>query len=315
MAVNQNGIQITSPTVAINALSPPFLVTAVGASTTAQWALDGSSVTLRGTNVINLQGSLQTGSTFFVSSGTVNNLVSGTHKVKGGASLSLYSTADTGVATMANLSSASSQVTISATNGIGINVNPSITGVDLQVPTMFVTSQTISGTFITTGTVRMKSPISVNQPTAGVQTSQINFTNGSSDNTAFVGNRWYSGTGFSFPLMLSNTLNADGTYFSNLFVDPTYGVTVHSSTNSTRSFSVGTSMSGTYDFAVTTTGVTVPQIFQTKSATLSTLATSTPTLTGVSFYCSDCTVDTICTSTQTVKFGYASGAVRTAICH
>lgn len=71
LAVNQNGIQITSPTVAINALSPPFIVTAVGAGTTAQWKLDGSSVTLRGYNVINLQDSLQTGATFYVSSGTV----------------------------------------------------------------------------------------------------------------------------------------------------------------------------------------------------------------------------------------------------
>jgi hypothetical protein len=48
LAVNQNGVQITSPTVAINALSPPFIITPVFAGTTAQWTLDPTSVTLEG---------------------------------------------------------------------------------------------------------------------------------------------------------------------------------------------------------------------------------------------------------------------------
>ena len=48
IAFNQNGIQITSPTIAVNALSPPFLLMAVGGATTTQWKLDGSSVTLEG---------------------------------------------------------------------------------------------------------------------------------------------------------------------------------------------------------------------------------------------------------------------------
>lgn len=73
LAVNQNGIQITSPTVAINGLSPPFLVTAVG-GTTSQLTLDPSSVTLQGQNVINLTSALQSGSTFYVSSGTAVSL-------------------------------------------------------------------------------------------------------------------------------------------------------------------------------------------------------------------------------------------------
>lgn len=71
LGVNQNGTQVTSPTFALNGLSPPFLITSVGGGATAQWALDGSSVTLRGNNVIYLQNGLQSGATFFVSSGSV----------------------------------------------------------------------------------------------------------------------------------------------------------------------------------------------------------------------------------------------------
>ena len=48
LAVNQNSVQITSPTIAINALSPPFIITSVGGGTTAQWTLSSSSVTLNG---------------------------------------------------------------------------------------------------------------------------------------------------------------------------------------------------------------------------------------------------------------------------
>lgn len=48
LAVNQNAVQVTSPTVAINALSPPFVITSVGGGTTAQWSLSPSSVTLEG---------------------------------------------------------------------------------------------------------------------------------------------------------------------------------------------------------------------------------------------------------------------------
>lgn len=48
LAVNQNAVQITSPTVAINALAPPFKLTSVGGGTTTQWNLDATSVTLAG---------------------------------------------------------------------------------------------------------------------------------------------------------------------------------------------------------------------------------------------------------------------------
>jgi len=67
LAVNQNGTQVTSPTVALNALSPPFIVTSVGGGTTAQWRLDPSSVTLQG-NFYSLSG-------LAASTGTLTNSV------------------------------------------------------------------------------------------------------------------------------------------------------------------------------------------------------------------------------------------------
>lgn len=48
LAVNQNAVQITSPTVAVNALSPPFVITSIAGGATAQWTLSPSSVTLNG---------------------------------------------------------------------------------------------------------------------------------------------------------------------------------------------------------------------------------------------------------------------------
>lgn len=63
---------ISSPTGVILADGSQMTVTAQG-SATAYLTLNPSSVTLRGSNVINLQNSLQSGATFFVSSGTVNS--------------------------------------------------------------------------------------------------------------------------------------------------------------------------------------------------------------------------------------------------
>lgn len=48
LGFNQNAVSITTPTLAINAIGPPFIITAVGGGATAQMTLDGSSVTMRG---------------------------------------------------------------------------------------------------------------------------------------------------------------------------------------------------------------------------------------------------------------------------
>lgn len=93
LGVNQNGTSVTTPTFALNGLSPPFLITAVGGGATAQFALDGSSVTLFGNNAIKLGTTLQTGATFYVSSGTVagqfnaNKVVASTLSVSGTSTL------------------------------------------------------------------------------------------------------------------------------------------------------------------------------------------------------------------------------------
>jgi hypothetical protein len=62
LAVNQNGVQITSPTAAINFIGPPFRTTSVGGGTTAQVNLDGSSVTLQGNSISLSALALSTGS-------------------------------------------------------------------------------------------------------------------------------------------------------------------------------------------------------------------------------------------------------------
>lgn len=74
LGVQQNGVLITSPTRALNGLSPPFIITSIGGGATAQWALDGSSVTLEGPLL--RQGNLWSGYNNFTSStnfsGTIN---------------------------------------------------------------------------------------------------------------------------------------------------------------------------------------------------------------------------------------------------
>jgi hypothetical protein len=70
LGVNWNGVSITTPTFALNAKSP-IIVTAVGAGTTAEFTLDGTSVTLQGQNVVKLSSVLTAGTTIFLSSGTI----------------------------------------------------------------------------------------------------------------------------------------------------------------------------------------------------------------------------------------------------
>lgn len=74
LAVNQNGVLVTSPTVALNVLRP-IIITATGGGLTAQFALDASSVTLQGQNVLRLSNTLIPGTTVYIASGTLNNLI------------------------------------------------------------------------------------------------------------------------------------------------------------------------------------------------------------------------------------------------
>lgn len=69
LQVTQGGVQITSPTASMNFQTNQFSLAAVGSTSTV--ALNSSSVTLQGQNVIDLTSSLQSGATFYVSSGTV----------------------------------------------------------------------------------------------------------------------------------------------------------------------------------------------------------------------------------------------------
>ena len=69
LQITQGGVQITSPTASMNFNTNQFTLGAIGS--TATIALNGSSVTLQGQNVIDLTSSLQSGATFYVSSGTI----------------------------------------------------------------------------------------------------------------------------------------------------------------------------------------------------------------------------------------------------
>lgn len=72
LQITQGGVQITFPTSSMNFQTNQFSLAAVVSTSTI--ALNASSVTLQGQNVINLTSTLQSGATFFVSSGTVANL-------------------------------------------------------------------------------------------------------------------------------------------------------------------------------------------------------------------------------------------------
>lgn len=99
LAVSQNGVIQSSPTAVMNFLTP-FGVALIGGAT-AQITLNSSSVTLQGQNVIFLQNSLQSGATFYVSSGTV----------KGPFSVVFSSSSQGSTAFNINLSTASQNTT------------------------------------------------------------------------------------------------------------------------------------------------------------------------------------------------------------
>lgn len=123
--------------------------------------------------------------------------------------------------------------------------------------TFYVSSGTVNTSFVTNGTVVMKTPITINQPATGSVTSAVSLTNNSGGQSSSFGQRYYSGTGFNVPFFIGNTLN-DGsfTHYGQLWVDPDYGTTVIAGTNSVRAFSVGGTLGSTpYNFVISTTGV------------------------------------------------------------
>lgn len=134
---------ISSPTGVVLFNGAQMIVAAQG-SATAYMRLDPSSVTLRGTNIINLQSTLQSGATFFVSSGAVAgpfNINAGPNDgahLYGGSRIYLGGTASStqDAVSISNFASngLSSFLYISATDGLSINGDNTTTDLwDLEV--------------------------------------------------------------------------------------------------------------------------------------------------------------------------------------
>lgn len=131
--------------------------------------------------------------------------------------------------------------------------------------TFYVSSGTISSSFRTNGTVVMKSPISINDPNGVGGNAQLDFTDIYGTNTSFIAQQYVSGSAFSYPMKLSNTVANDGTSFSQIYIDPRFGVTVIASTTNVRALSVGGSLGGTYNLTVSTMGMVTVSSFTLNS--------------------------------------------------
>lgn len=176
-------------------------------------------------NAIQNQSTLQSGATFYVTSGTVTGQLSaGTLRMAGG--VLLKSSAGTGTATIQNLSSASSQITVAATNGVGLNATP-VNGIDLTLPQVAATSVTVASQVQFTGGV-----IGLRFGTAGTA-----FGMGAGNTTA-TGS---FSTGFGSNALAAETSGLDNTAFGHT----SCGAIASTSDNSCFGFAAGSQATGT----------------------------------------------------------------------
>lgn len=258
-----------------------------------------NSETIGGAYPLLSTSTLQSGATIYVSSGTISVLNTPTHNV---STLNILNTTNDGQAVLTDPgSSGQNQLSISASNGVGINTSP-MPGQDLAVP-----SETVNTAFKTNGTAVLKTPISINQTNTGVVNSELDFTQNGTIG-GYIQSLYYGGTGFNAPLVLNSPLGVSGTAFASMDIDNIYGVSVINSTNNVRAFSVGNSIAGTYNFSISTMGAvaiagspgTVGQVLTsggsntTPSWATSTGASlsSTQTWTGANTFVSSVTIST-----------------------
>lgn len=136
LAVQQNAVNITSPTVAINFVSPPFKVAQVNGST-SQVTLDGSSVTLQGTVTAASLGALTANQSI-----TLSGDASGT----GTTAITV-----TNAASQPNITTLSHTLTVSGASTTFTNV--------VQSTAIYVSSATIgtdeysNGSYVATSTI------------------------------------------------------------------------------------------------------------------------------------------------------------------
>lgn len=142
LQVTQSGVQITSPTASMNFNGTFFSL--AGSGSTSTIAVSGSSVTLQAQNVIFLTSSLQNGSTFYVSSGTVNGQfsVNGTVdaesnvNIQNGGELFLQNSGNGSNVTLQNVGSGGTGILNVASSGMAIlssaTVNTQLTAATYQ---------------------------------------------------------------------------------------------------------------------------------------------------------------------------------------
>lgn len=103
------------------------------------------------------------------------------------------------------------------------------------------TSETVKTSFIDNGSNQFKTPLVMNQPNTGIVTSELDFNQQSASSGGFLRKFFYSNSGpetFNLPIVLGITNPSDGTAYSDLYVDPSFGASVVGSTNTKNTFSV-----------------------------------------------------------------------------
>ena len=217
LAVQQNAVNITSPTVAINFLSPPFKVALVNSST-SQVTLDGSSVTLQGTVTAASLGALTavTADSPLSGSGT-----SGSHLVftnpgyiSGNQSITLSGDASGSGATAITLTNAANQaniVTLSASS-VTVTGNSQINGWTLEKGSMSVLG---AGGLGVTYNINAGSMTGAGLTSCSAAGNAVNFNS--------TTNQFGCATGYLTGVTADSPLSGSGTSGSHLiFTNPGY---------------------------------------------------------------------------------------------
>jgi len=263
------GVARSSPTATIGFPPTQFSGSVTGSSMTV--TLLASSVTLQGQNVIFKTATLQSGATFYVSSGTVNSLTmnsglaNSNFQINSNGSLYLANSNNNTTTTINNPGAGGEQMlSISAANGVGLN-QTGVNGVDLTLASQRVTGLTASQGVRTDASKNLISGGPTASEIPGGATSYIQLTSALQSGATFyvssgTVNRLNIGTSITWPdgtvqisspsASASVTLTSSGVAFGSPTNTVTSDVTdfLYDSTND--SVVIGTStLDGTFSTA------------------------------------------------------------------